>query len=183
MTPNPINSQTATFTADLDLDVPEQQDGKGGPDEIGQDGEDCSKCSAFTSVSGKRPKTNLLEQSNKQRQVCNGDERNKPIKTSLQLAELRQPQQKETYRDLGDGEGKNRLHPIQVIPFQEHLEIKVGKIIFVSTKTAEHHAYVESKTDGVSHLCFCQQAYDGHSAHLEPEKAYGGEDNRGIVPS
>lgn len=28
------------LTPDLDLDVPEQQDGKGGADEIGQDGED-----------------------------------------------------------------------------------------------------------------------------------------------
>ena len=68
----------------------------------------------------------LHKQQNKQRKVYNQDEYNELVKPFLQFAELRQPQQKEIYRDLGDGEVKNRLHPIQVIPLEEHLEIIVG---------------------------------------------------------
>lgn len=70
VTPQVRNSHNAkshqepdgNFTPDLDLDVPEQQDGKGGADEIGRDGEDYPDVFsyAFRTVP-KHEKTYILE--------------------------------------------------------------------------------------------------------------------------
>ena len=94
----------------------------------------------------------LNDHQDHQRKMRGDDEQHQPMQNFLQLAEFRQSQQKQTDRDLGDGEREESLWPIEIVPFEEHLVVVIREVVFVTAEAVKDHGEVEPETHGIGQL-------------------------------